>query len=314
MDPTALPAVLLMGPTASGKSGLALRLAHHFPVEIISVDSAQVYRGMDIGTAKPDAAEQAEVPHHLIDILDPLEAYSAARFVDDAVRLMTEIRGRGRLPLLVGGTMLYFRALRFGLSDLPAADPAVRARIEAEARQDGWPALHQRLQRLDPQTAQRLHPNDQQRIQRALEIIELSGASASTAFAQPMRAAAVPTLLPLALNPPQRSVLHARIERRFEDMMRRGFLDEVRALHRRGDLGPELPSIRSVGYRQLWAYLESQCTLEDAVARAIAATRQFAKRQLTWLRSDPDAEVFDPDAPELLSAVVARIVRAERQA
>ncbi|TJY60927.1 tRNA (adenosine(37)-N6)-dimethylallyltransferase MiaA [Sinimarinibacterium sp. CAU 1509] len=314
MDPTALPAVLLMGPTASGKSGLALRLAQHFPIEIISVDSAQVYRGMDIGTAKPDAAEQAAVPHHLIDILDPLEAYSAARFVGDAVRLVDEIRGRGRLPLLVGGTMLYFRALRFGLSDLPSADPAVRARIEAEARRDGWPALHRRLQRLDPLTAQRLHPNDQQRIQRALEIIELSGVSASAAFAQPISGAGSLKLLPLALSPPLRSVLHARIERRFETMMRQGFLDEVRALYRRGDLGPELPSIRSVGYRQLWAHLAGECTLDEAVARAVAATRQFAKRQLTWLRSDPDAEVFDPEAPDLLSSVVARIVRAERQA
>jgi tRNA dimethylallyltransferase len=313
MDLTALPAVLLMGPTASGKSGLALRLAQELPVEIISVDSAQVYRGMDIGTAKPDAAEQAAVPHHLIDILDPLEAYSAARFVDDVVPLMEQIRRRGRLPLLVGGTMLYFRALRFGLSELPSADPVLRARIEAEARRHGWPALHARLQRLDPQTAQRLHPNDQQRIQRALEIIELSGTAASVVFARATRGSGS-GLLPLALYPPQRPILHARIERRFAAMMEQGFLDEVRALYRRGDLSTELPSIRSVGYRQLWTYLEGQCPLDAAMDRAIAATRQLAKRQITWLRSDPEAEFFDPDAPDLLQAVMARIMRAERQA
>jgi len=314
MQVAALPAVLLMGPTASGKSGLAMRLSQELPVEIISVDSAQVYRGMDIGTAKPDAAEQAAVQHHLIDILDPCEAYSAARFVDDAVRLIAEIRSRGNLPLLVGGTMLYFRALRFGLSDLPSADPALRARIEAEARQHGWPVMHARLQQLDPATAQRLHPNDQQRIQRALEIVSLSGAPVGAALAQSVRSGASIDLLPLALNPPSRAVLHARIEQRFGTMMDRGFLDEVRVLFQRGDLGPELPSIRSVGYRQLWAYLEGQFALDEAVDRAIAATRQFAKRQITWLRSDTEAEIFDPDAPDLVQAVMARIVRAERQA
>ncbi len=298
------PVVLLMGPTASGKTQLALDLAARLPVEIISVDSALVYRGMDIGSAKPDAATLKRVPHHLIDILDPSEPYSAARFADDALRLIGEIRARQRVPLLVGGTMLYFRALTQGLNELPSADPAVRARLEDEARRLGWPALHARLAALDPQIAARLHPNDQQRIQRALEVIELSGHAASLLQAQPRRRAALPWCK-LALNPPQRSELHARIARRFHAMMEQGFLEEVGRLYARGDLHPELPSIRAVGYRQLWAYLQGECSESEAVERGIAATRQFAKRQLTWLRSETDLNWLDPAQPDLLDRALA---------
>lgn len=298
------PVVLLMGPTASGKTQLALDLAARLPIEIISVDSALVYRGMDIGSAKPDAATLSRVPHHLIDILDPGEAYSAARFADDALRLIGEIRARGRVPLLVGGTMLYFRALTQGLNDLPSADPAVRARLEEDARRLGWPALHARLATLDPQIAARLHPNDQQRIQRALEVIELSGRAASQLQAQPRRGAALPWRK-LALNPPQRAELHARIARRFHEMMRQGFLAEVEQLHTRGDLNPELPSIRAVGYRQLWSHLQGECSESEAIERGIAATRQFAKRQLTWLRSETELNWLDPAQPDLLDRALS---------
>lgn len=296
-----LPVVLLMGPTASGKTGLSLALAERLPVEIVSVDSALVYRGMDIGSAKPDAAMRARVPHHLIDILDPAEPYSAARFADDALQLIAQIRARGRVPLLVGGTMLYFRALQRGLSAMPSADPALRARIEARALEEGWPAQHARLAALDPQTALRLHPNDRQRIQRALEVVELTGQPLADFHAQtPQTGASLGRVVKLALNPPQRSELHARIAQRFDDMMARGFLDEVARLHARGDLHPDLPSIRAVGYRQLWMHLEGECDLDEAVARGVAATRQFAKRQLTWLRSEPELTWLDPARPELL--------------
>jgi tRNA dimethylallyltransferase len=284
-----------MGPTASGKSRLAMTLARHFPVELISVDSAQVYRGMDIGTAKPSADERTQVPHHLLDILDPAESYSAARFRHDALRLIAEIRARGRTPLLVGGTMLYFRALQHGLNDLPPADPVLRARLEADAAQFGWPALHARLARLDPETAVRLSPNDKQRVQRALEIIELSGVTPTEYYRQPNSMAGAPApLVKLALCPAERADLHRSIETRLRQMMEQGFLEEVAGLHRRGDLHPDLPSIRAVGYRQLWQHLEGNCSLDEAVQRALFATRQFAKRQLTWLRSEPNTIPLDP--------------------
>lgn len=298
------PVVLLMGPTASGKTGLALALAERLPVEIISVDSAQIYRGMDIGTAKPAAEVRARIPHHLIDILDPREAYSAARFAADAATLIGQIRGRGRLPLLVGGTMLYFRALLHGLSELPSADPMLRARLEAEAREHGWPALHARLRILDPLTAARLHPNDQQRIQRALEIVELTGTPASELHGQTRAPMLAGRVVRLALMPPQRSVLHERIDRRFEQMMDEGFLDEVRRLHARGDLHRDLPSVRAVGYRQLWAHLDGEVSLDAAIAQGKAATRQYAKRQITWLRSDADVQLLDPGRSDLVDSAL----------
>ncbi|MDD3762062.1 MAG: tRNA (adenosine(37)-N6)-dimethylallyltransferase MiaA [Nevskiales bacterium] len=303
----AVPTVLLMGPTASGKTGLSLALAERLPVEIVSVDSAQVYRGMDIGTAKPDRATLARVPHHLVDILDPLEPYSAARFVRDALQAIEAIKARGRIPLLVGGTMLYFRALRYGLSDLPSADAGLRAQIEADAEREGWPALHARLAVRDPETAVRLHPNDQQRIQRALEIIELTGTTPSELFRRERPPPLGGDALALALNPPERSELHRRIRVRLEAMMADGFVEEVEHLYRRGDLNPELPSIRAVGYRQLWEYVAGRWKRDEAVERAVAATRQFAKRQLTWLRSEQAVEVFDPDRPDLVGEVFRRI-------
>jgi len=309
-----LPAVLLMGPTASGKTRLALELAAQLPLEIISVDSAQVYLGMDIGTAKPDAAIRSRIAHHLIDVLDPAEAYSAARFRDDALALIADIRARGRLPLLVGGTMLYFRALQSGLSDLPSADPALRAQIETEARQLGWAALHARLAAADPVTAARLHPNDAQRIQRALEILSLTGEPPSAFYLRPKPDGIPGRTLKLALNPPHRAELHRRIELRFAEMMEQGFLEEVRGLHARGDLHLDLPSIRSVGYRQLWDHLEGRWGLDEAVQRGIAATRQFAKRQLTWLRSEPGLHWLDPAQPELFQAALSLIARDDSHA
>ena len=303
----ALPVVLLMGPTASGKTGLAMALAAQLPLEIVSVDSAQVYRGMDIGTAKPSPELRADIPHHLIDILDPLQPYSAARFRDDALRLIAEIRARDRLPLLAGGTMLYFRALQSGLSELPPADAALRARLALEAQQQGWPALHARLAQLDPDSAARLHPNDAQRIQRALEIVELGGGPVARQQARRAGGGLDGRVVKLALNPPERSVLHARIRARFGAMMEQGFLDEVRRLRARGDLHPDLPSMRAVGYRQLWAHLAGECDLATAVERGVAATRQLAKRQLTWLRAETGLTWLDPDAPGLAQRALAQV-------
>ncbi|HEX4894848.1 MAG TPA: tRNA (adenosine(37)-N6)-dimethylallyltransferase MiaA [Solimonas sp.] len=296
--------LLLMGPTASGKTGLSLELARRLPTEIVSVDSALVYRGMDIGTAKPDAAQRARVPHHLIDILDPSQPYSAARFVTDAVAAIAEIRARGRIPMLVGGTMLYYRALQQGLSELPSAAPEVRLTLEAEARREGWPALHARLAEQDPVTAARLHPNDQQRIQRALEILAVTGRSPSEFYALQKRGALQGPVVKVALMPPSRTEIHERIGRRFHEMMAQGFLDEVACLHRRADLAPELPARRAVGYRQLWEHLDGACSLDEAVARGIAATRQFAKRQITWLRAEPGVMALDPSASGTLEAVL----------
>ena len=310
LTPFARPTVLLMGPTASGKSGLALAIAERLPVEIVSVDSAQVYRGMDIGTAKPSREIQARVPHHLVDLVDPAEAYSAARFCADAIAAIAAIRRRGRIPLLVGGTMLYFRALQDGLSDLPGADAALRARLAAEAARAGWPALHARLGRLDPESAARLHPNDAQRIQRALELVELGGAPVARLQAARSAPGLSGPVVKLALVPAERRELHERIRRRFGEMMDAGFLDEVRALRARGDLAPDLPSMRAVGYRQLWAHLDGACDLPTAVERAIAATRQLAKRQLTWLRAERGVTALESGQPDLLQRALERTAPA----
>ena len=292
--PTPIPC--LLGPTASGKTAAALALAAQRPIEIISVDSALVYRQMDIGTAKPTAEERAIAPHHLIDIVDPANAYSAAEFRADALRLTAEIHARGRLPLLVGGTMLYYKALTQGLNDLPAADPNVRAQLDADAARDGWPALHARLAAVDAATAARLAPNDSQRIQRALEVFMLTGETMSTLLAAPARtddAAADWRFVPVALEPSDRSVLHARIERRFDAMLENGFVDEVVKLRERGDLSPEMPSMRCVGYRQVWEYLDGAVDYATMRDKGVFATRQLCKRQLTWLRSMEERVVVD---------------------
>ncbi len=288
------PAVLLMGPTASGKSALALLLAERFDGEIVTVDSAQVYRGMDIGTAKPDAAERARVPHHLIDIVDPADAYSAARFVRDALAAVVAIRARGRVPILAGGTMLYFKALTEGLSSLPPSDPAVRAELDARAARDGWPALHAELARVDPATAARLPPTDAQRIQRALEVHRITGQPLSVL--QGHRAGPDARLGPsiaVALVPSDRARLHDAIARRFDAMLAAGLVAELRGLRAAHALASTMPSMRCVGYRQAWAYLDGRIDATALRADGIAATRQLAKRQLTWLRSLP-ATAFDP--------------------
>ena len=278
------PAIFLMGPTASGKTAAAVELMQHLPVEIISVDSALVYRDMDIGTAKPDAATLAVAPHHLLDIIDPTEVYSAARFRADALALMADITARGRVPLLVGGTMLYFKALREGLSDLPQADAATRAQIEVEAAQQGWPALHAELAQLDPDTAARLQPTDAQRIQRALEVVRLSGQPMS-ALLRGKRDAALPyQVQAFALIPPDRAVLHAAIAVRFDAMLAQGLVEEVRSLRDKYPLNADMPAMRCVGYRQVWSYLDGEYGWDEMRDRGIYATRQLAKRQLTWLR------------------------------
>ncbi|WP_298603448.1 tRNA (adenosine(37)-N6)-dimethylallyltransferase MiaA [Zoogloea sp.] len=286
---TALPpAILLMGPTASGKTACALALARELPVEIVSVDSALVYRDMDIGTAKPSRDELAACPHHLIDIVTPEEAYSAALFCADARRLMGEITARGRIPLLVGGTMLYYKALREGLSELPEADPILRREIEDAAARDGWPALHAELARLDPDAAARLQPRDAQRIQRALEIVRLTGQPLAASYARREAAADTHRYLPIALAPADRAVLHARIARRFDAMLLAGFVDEVAALREKYHLTPDLPSMRCVGYRQALEYLDGEVSLATFRDKGIFATRQLAKRQLTWQRNFRD--------------------------
>jgi tRNA dimethylallyltransferase len=295
-----------MGPTASGKSRLALELATRWPVEIVSVDSAQVYRGMDVGTAKPGARERRAVPHHLIDILDPTEAYSAARFRADAIRIVDAIAARGRVPLLVGGTMLYFKALREGLAELPGADSAMRAAIDAEARRRGWPALHAELARVDPQTAARLKPSDAQRIQRALEVFRVTGAPMSQQLG--VREAAPPFhFVPVALLPSDRGALHHRIAERFDAMLAGGLVEELEALRGRFALHAGMPSMRCVGYRQSWRYLEGEYSRDELRDRGIFATRQLAKRQLTWLRAWAGLQAFDcldaQVAPKVLAAL-----------
>jgi tRNA dimethylallyltransferase len=301
-------AVAIMGPTASGKTAAALAIAERIPSEIISVDSALVYRGMDIGTAKPTRAERAAVPHHLIDILDPLDAYSVARFRDDTLRLVADIAARGKLPLLVGGTMLYFKGLADGLDDLPGADPAVRAELEEEAARIGWPALHARLATLDPATAARLNPNDAQRIGRALEIVRLSGMPMSALLARREKEPLPFDLMAFALEPNDRAVLHERIARRFDIMLEDdALIDEVEVLRRRGDLHPGLPSMRCVGYRQVWEYLDGRIGYQDMRETGIIATRQLAKRQLTWLRAMPERIVIDCLAPDATGQILARL-------
>ena len=282
-----------MGPTAAGKTALALELHDAFPVEIISVDSSQVYRGMDIGTAKPTTVELARVPHRLINIRDPMQAYSAAEFCADAAREMKAITHAGKMPLLVGGTMFYFHALEFGLSELPSADPEIRERLNAEASQKGWEELHRRLQSVDPESAKRIHPNDAQRIQRALEIYELTGQSL-TELASTRQDISLPyRLIKIALWPQDRKKLHARIEQRFHAMLEQGLMSEVEKLYARGDLQTSMPSVRTVGYRQIWEYLTGKINYSEMIEQALAATRQLAKRQITWLRSYPDTRVFD---------------------
>jgi tRNA dimethylallyltransferase len=305
MSTLALPAtVALAGPTASGKSAAALVLAERLDAEIVSVDSALVYRGMDIGTAKPSAEERAKVVHHLIDIRDPAQAYSAAEFATDARRLIEAIHARGRRVVLAGGTMLYFKALFEGLDAMPAADPQVRAAIEAESARCGWPALHAQLAAVDPATAARLAPNDAQRIQRALEVFRVSGQPLSDFHQAGAREALPQADLFLSLEPTERAWLHARIAQRFDAMLAAGFLDEVRRLRARGDLVPTLPSMRCVGYRQAWEALDGDFPLDEVRERGIAATRQLAKRQLTWLRGLPQRRVIACDAPDALAQVL----------
>lgn len=320
VQPPALPPYLaLVGPTAAGKTAAALAIAARYPVEIISVDSALVYRGMDIGTAKPSAAELAAVPHHLINIRDPLHAYSAAEFVADATRLIHDIHNRGKLPLLVGGTMLYLKALRQGLDDLPKADAAVRAQIEQEASQQGWPALHAELARVDPVTAARLAPADSQRISRALEVWRLTGQTLASfhttkkeatspldirAGGQNDAESAANSVL-ISLEPLERSWLHLRIAQRFDEMLQQGLLEEVQTLRARGDLNPDLPSMRCVGYRQVWEALDGLWPISELRDKGIFATRQLAKRQITWLRSMPERQVVACDAPDALQQVLA---------
>ena len=296
-----LPVFVLTGPTGSGKSDWAIALAERAPVEIVSVDSALVYRGLDIGTAKPARAVRERLPHHLIDICDPADSYSAGRFLADALGWVRDIHARGRVPLLVGGTMLYLRALLRGLAVLPQAAPELRTRIDARAAREGWPALHAELARLDPEAAGRIAPADAQRIQRALEVCYSTG--------RPISELQRATVSPLAgwpvrvwvLAPAERTRLHERLAQRFAAMMAAGFLDEVRGLRDRGDLSARHPSMRAVGYRQLWAHLEGEYALEEAVARGVAATRQLAKRQLTWLRGEPSGTWLDPDGSSRLS-------------
>ena len=294
-----------MGPTASGKTPLAVKLAAAFPVEIISVDSAMVYRGMDIGTAKPDADTLKIAPHRLIDIVDPSEPYSAGRFRADALREIQAIIAQNKIPLLVGGTMLYFRVLQQGIAALPTADASIRADLSARAAKSSWPSLHAELAKIDPVAALKINPNDSQRIQRALEVFHLSGKTISTWQAEETNPLADYRVINLAIAPTSRADLHARIALRFQQMLDLGFIDEVQQLHARGDLSPSLPSMRSVGYRQAWEYLSGRLTYDEMRDKAVAATRQLAKRQLTWLRSWPDVTWFDSE-PDLLCEMVFR--------
>jgi tRNA dimethylallyltransferase len=311
-------AVAIMGPTASGKTAAALAIASEMPVEIISVDSALVYREMDIGTAKPSPEELASVPHHLIDIIDPLESYSVMQFREDAIRLVAEIQARGKLPLLVGGTMMYFKGLVDGLDDLPTADAGVRARIDAEAARIGWPGMHAKLRELDPATADRLAPNDAQRINRALEIIELSGKPMSELLARREKTELPFELLSFALEPSDRAVLHQRIALRFDQMLGsrddEGIVAEVASLRARGDLDLGLPSMRCVGYRQSWEYLDGLYDRAQLRENGIVATRQLAKRQLTWLRSMPERIVVDCLAKDATAQVLGVLDKHIRSA
>ena len=304
MNPTLPPAIFLMGPTASGKTGAAVELVQQLPLELISVDSALVFRGMDIGTAKPDQATLAQAPHFLIDIIDPTESYSAAQFRSDALQLMAEITARGKVPLLVGGTMLYYQALQQGLSDLPQADPALRAELDAQAAEIGWPAMHAELARLDPPTAARLKPNDSQRIQRALEVIRLSGEPMSVLLARQTAEPLPYNLLKIALQPSERLALHQRIEQRFDLMLQQGLEQEVAQLRQQyPELHLNLPSMRCVGYRQMWEYQDGVVDYATMRDKGIFATRQLCKRQLTWLRGMDDTVEVECLAPGLTGRV-----------
>ena len=303
-------AILLMGPTASGKTDFAISLCKRFPCDLISVDSALVYRGMDIGTAKPDAQTLARAPHRLIDFLEPEDSYSAGDFVRDASREMDKIFAAGRVPLLVGGTMMYFRALTRGIAELPGADDALRREIDAEAEKRGWPAMHAELREVDPEAASRIEPNDRQRIQRALEVFRASGRSLSDwqHNSEPRRDDIRWLKVGLMIEP--RSLLHERIERRLDRMLDSGFLDEVRRLYARPGLGPDCSSMRSVGYRQFWQHLDGDISLEEARDRALFATRQLAKRQITWLRSEDDIFVADPLEAGAIDAISAFLAQS----
>ena len=303
-------AILLMGPTASGKTALAVELVKRFGCGIVSVDSAMIYRGMDVGTAKPGRDVLAVAPHKLIDILDPAESYSAARFRGDALAAMHEIRAQGRLPLLVGGTMLYFEALQYGLSQLPSADPALRMELDRRLAREGSAALHAELARLDPAAAARIHRNDPQRIQRALEVCYISGRPLSELQGRRRVESGEYRYIKLALAPGERALLHEIIERRFRSMMAEGFLAEVAGLRARGDLHGGLPSMRAVGYRQLWQHLDGEFDLPEAVRRGVVATRRYAKRQFTWLRSEPDVNSFDSYAPRFMDEVLTFVERS----
>ncbi len=305
--PGALPprALILTGPTGSGKSAWAMRVAAELPIEIISVDSAQVYRGLDIGTAKPSAAERSQVPHHLLDLRDPAQRYSAGDFVVDATLKLREIHARGRLPVLVGGTLLYLRALLRGIAPLPSASPQVRAQIEAEARERGWAAMHAQLREVDERAAARIHPNDPQRIQRALEVYRLTGRGISAWQADTRAPVAGVQWMRIALIPGDRMLLAQRLAQRFDAMLASGLVDEVRALYQRGDLYTELPAIRAVGYRQLWDFCAGSCDLARARQLAVTATAQLAKRQLTWLRSEPGFQGIDPAIDSGFAALLA---------
>lgn len=314
---THAPIICLAGPTAAGKSASTLALAQRWPLEIINVDSATIYRGMDIGTAKPSRSEQALVPQHLLDIRDPTQTYSAAEFRADTLRLIDEIRARGRMPLLAGGTMMYYKALRDGLDDLPQADPTLRAELEARAAEFGWPALHAELATLDPVTAARLAPNDSQRIQRALEVCTLSGQPMSALLQRQSRVTASSDAdggasshryVTISLEPSDRAALHARIAQRFDAMLEADLLDEVRTLYTRGDLHPGLPSVHCVGYRQMWSHLDGDVDLDTAREQAIAATRQLAKRQITWLRAQPERIIVDCLAEDAVGRVIDAVV------
>ncbi|EOE6916476.1 tRNA (adenosine(37)-N6)-dimethylallyltransferase MiaA [Cronobacter turicensis] len=310
---TGLPkAIFLMGPTASGKTALAIRLRQTLPVELISVDSALVYKGMDIGTAKPDAHELSQAPHRLLDIIDPAQAYSAADFRRDALKEMADIVVAGRIPLLVGGTMLYFKALLEGLSPLPSADPTVRAEIERQAAEQGWDALHRKLQEIDPVAAQRIHPNDPQRLSRALEVFFISGKTL-TELTQTSGEALPYQVHQFAIAPASRELLHQRIEQRFHQMLASGFEAEVRALFARGDLHTDMPSVRCVGYRQMWSYLAGEISYDEMVYRGICATRQLAKRQMTWLRGWEGVHWLDSEMPEQAYSDVLQVIGAKQQ-
>lgn len=302
-------AIFLMGPTASGKTALAIELRKVLPVELISVDSALIYQGMDIGTAKPDAQELAAAPHRLLDILDPAQAYSAADFRRDALAEMAAIVAAGRIPLLVGGTMMYFKALLEGLSPLPSADAAVRARIEQQAEVHGWDALHQQLQEIDPTAAARIHPNDPQRLSRALEVFFISGKTL-TELTQTSGEALPYKVHQFAIAPASRELLHQRIEQRFHQMLASGFEAEARALFARGDLHKDMPSVRCVGYRQMWSYIEGEISYDEMVYRGICATRQLAKRQITWLRGWNDVHWLDSEHPQQSLNEVLKVIDA----